>query len=194
MKQQSEIAKEYGIYGFCYYHYWFKNGKKLLEKPIENMLKNPEIDIPFCLCWANESWTKRWNGRDGEIIVEQDYGERQDWENHFNYLLDFIHDRRYITFDGKPVIVIYKPDEIPCINDMIECWKDLAIKNGLKGICFVSQSSATYYNPDFNGKAFDYQIRFEPFFSYNNGIREKLRSFSVRLHMPWVYAGIQKMI
>ena len=130
MKQQSVIAKDHGIFGFCYYHYWFKNGKKLLEKPIENMLKDPDVDIPFCLCWANESWTKRWNGRDGEIIVEQDYGAIDDWKAHFNYLFEFISDSRYITLDGKPIIIIYKPDEIPCMNDMMECWQNLALENG----------------------------------------------------------------
>lgn len=195
MKQQSVIAKDHGIFGFCYYHYWFKNGKKLLEKPIENMLKDPDVDIPFCLCWANESWTKRWNGRDGEIIVEQDYGAIDDWKAHFNYLFEFISDSRYITLDGKPIIIIYKPDEIPCMNDMMECWQNLALENGLKkGLCFISQSSATYYNPQFNNKKFSYQIKFEPFFSYGNGIREKLMSVSKGLHMPWIYAGIQKIM
>ena len=72
---QAELAKKYGIYGFCYYHYWFKNGKKLLEKPLEAMLKDKRVDIPFMLCWANENWTRKWDGGNNEIIVEQDYGD-----------------------------------------------------------------------------------------------------------------------
>ena len=82
MVKQAAMAKKYGIYGFCYYHYWFKNGKKLLEKPVEQMLKTSKVDIPFCMSWANENWSKRWDGGKEELIVEQDYGEEEDWRKH----------------------------------------------------------------------------------------------------------------
>lgn len=97
---QSNLAKKYGIFGFCYYHYWFKHGEKLLEKPAEQMLKNKKIEIPFCFCWANENWSKNWDGGDQEIIMEQDYGGKEEWERHFQYLLNFFQDERYITVDG----------------------------------------------------------------------------------------------
>ena len=109
---QAKIAKEHGIFGFCYYHYWFKNGRKLLEKPAEQMLQNQEIDIPFCFCWANENWSKNWDGGNREVIMEQHYGGKQDWEMHFQYLLPFFRDKRYITVHGKPIFVIYKPEQI----------------------------------------------------------------------------------
>lgn len=112
MIEQSKLAKSYGIYGFCYYHYWFKNGKKLLEKPLEMMLNTKEIDIPFMLCWANENWTKHWDGGNNEIIVEQDYGDYDDLINHIDYLCRFFRDKRYIKIDDKPVLVIYKPEII----------------------------------------------------------------------------------
>lgn len=90
MEKQAELAKKYGVYGFCYYHYWFKNGKKLLEKPIENMLSDKKVKIPFCLCWANENWSRNWNGGNREILMEQDYGNKKDWDKHFEYLLNFL--------------------------------------------------------------------------------------------------------
>lgn len=84
---QAETAKKYGIYGFCYYHYWF-NGKLLLEKPMEQMLKNHKIDIPFCICWANEAWTKAWVNST-QTLIPQKYGNKDDWKKHFEYLLPF---------------------------------------------------------------------------------------------------------
>ena len=86
MESQAELAKKFGIYGFCYYHYWFRDGHKLLEKPLENMLHNPKINIPFCLCWANENWTRRWDGGDNEIIISQDYDDMENLERHIDYL------------------------------------------------------------------------------------------------------------
>ncbi|MCD7820315.1 MAG: glycoside hydrolase family 99-like domain-containing protein, partial [Lachnospiraceae bacterium] len=109
---QAELAKQYGIFGFCYYHYWFKNGKRLLEKPAEQMLKNKDIDLPFCFCWANENWSRNWDGGNHEIIMAQEYGGKREWEMHFQYLLPFFRDKRYITMNGKPLFIIYKPEQI----------------------------------------------------------------------------------
>ena len=86
---QAKLAKKYGIFGFCYYHYWFKNGEKLLEKPAEQMLQNKDVDLPFCFSWANENWSRNWDGGNQEIIKEQDYGDKSDWEKHFQYFLPF---------------------------------------------------------------------------------------------------------
>ena len=191
---QSGLAQKYGVYGFCYYHYWFKNGRKLLEKPVERMLSNPEVTIPYCLCWANESWTKRWNGRDGEIIVEQDYGDKKDWEEHFQYLLNYFRDSRYITINGKPLVLIYKPDEIPCVSEMMDYWQVLANQNGIESLCFVSQSSSSYYNAGFDSSMFDYQIKFEPFFSYNNGLRNLVKSTCRKLHLTKGYGTVQNLM
>ena len=164
---QSELALKYGVYGFCYYHYWFKNGKKLLEKPLENMLQNKDIKIPFCISWANENWSKRWDGGNQELIAEQDYGNEQDWEMHFEYLLNFFKDERYITLGGKPVFLIYKPGEIPCLSEMLNYFDLKAKENGLKGICFMIQNPIYYFGYDFRWDKFDYLINFEPFFTYD---------------------------
>ena len=116
---QAKLAKEYGIFGFCYYHYWFKGGRQLLEKPAEQMLKNKEIDIPFCFCWANENWSKNWDGGNREVIMEQDYGSQEDWEKHFRYFVRFFRDERYITVHGKPLLIIYKPEQITDLQQMV---------------------------------------------------------------------------
>ena len=159
---QAELAKKYGLYGFCYYHYWFKGGKKLLEKPLEQMLQNKKVDLPFCLCWANESWTKNWDGGNKEVIVLQEYGNQDEWKLHFDYLKDFFLDERYITLNGKPVFLIYKPELIPNVSEMLKFWNEEAKKIGLDGICFMIQNSSWYYTPSFDMTGFSYQIRFQP--------------------------------
>lgn len=162
---QAELANKYGIFGFCYYHYWFKNGKKLLEKPAEQMLANRGVNIPFCFSWANENWSKRWDGGNQELIAEQDYGNVEDWKKHLEYLLPFFKDDRYITLDGKPVFLIYKPEEMPRVNEMIEFWNAEVVKQGFKGICFMVQNPNWFFMPSYDLGKFDYQIKFHPFFA-----------------------------
>jgi lipopolysaccharide biosynthesis protein len=84
---QADLAKQYGIYGFCYYHYWF-NGKLLLEKPLEAIIEDSGYDLSFCVCWANEPWTRSWDGKTNEILMAQEYGSEKDWREHFDYLLN----------------------------------------------------------------------------------------------------------
>ena len=157
---QASIAKKYGIYGFCYYHYWF-SGKMLLEKPMEQMLANKSIDIPFCVCWANEPWTKAWVADDKKILIPQKYGGKKEWKEHFDYLLPFFMDERYITENGKPVIIIYRPLVIPSIKEMLEYWDILAKEAGLKGIhsmCALNDMHAD----DIRFSCFNNLIEWEP--------------------------------
>ena len=112
---QAELAKKYGIYGFCYYHYWF-NGKLLLEKPMEQMLENKKVDLPFCVCWANEPWTRAWVG-EKKVLIGQEYGTEKEWKEHFDYMLPFFRDDRYIKEDNRPLYVIYRPEIIPCLQE-----------------------------------------------------------------------------
>ena len=166
MRYQAKLAKENGVYGFCYYHYWFKDGKKLLEKPIENMLKDKNVDIPFCLCWANENWTKRWDGGKNEVIIEQNYGSKKEWSKHFDYFLEFFKDERYIKIDNKPILLIYKPQLIPKVGRMIKYFKRLAINNGFDGLIIMNQHPSWIIDKKYNKNLFDYIIKFEPFFTY----------------------------
>lgn len=155
MEWQADLMHKYGIYGMAFYHYWFKNGRKILEKPAENLLRWEDINMPFCFSWANESWTRTWSHLSNKnswsskfepeeeidesdgILLEQKYGEETDWAEHFNYLRDFFQDERYIKIDGKPIFIIYKPLMIPCIARMVEYWRKLAKQAGFPDIYII---------------------------------------------------------
>lgn len=172
-KWQADLARKYGIFGFCYYHYWFKDGKKLLEKPAEQMLADHEIDLPFCFCWANENWSRNWDGGNFEVIMEQDYGTINDWQLHFDYLLQFFNDPRYITYEGKPVFIIYKPEQIIDIKPMIEYFRTRAVKEGFPGLCCVFQFPVYYNDMFYDDSIFDFRFGFEPTYSRNKN-RERI--------------------
>lgn len=179
---QAEVAKKYGIFGFCYYHYWFKDGKKLLEKPAEQMLANRNIDFPFCFCWANENWSKNWDGGNREVIMEQDYGGIQDWEKHFQYLLHFFRDDRYITVHGKPLFVIYKPEQIVDLYQMVRYMRKRVVEEGFPGLCIAFQFPTYYADMFYREDIFDYRIEFEPAYSRNlSSLRKPGTAGKVRL-------------
>jgi hypothetical protein len=135
--QQAELARSAGIEAFCYWHYWF-TGKRILERPFKEMLQSKEPNFPFCLGWANQSWTGIWHGAPNRTLIEQNYPGPTDWEAHFYALLQALHDPRYLRVRGKPLFLIYEPTELPEAAHMIECWQKLAIANGLPGIHFVA--------------------------------------------------------
>lgn len=196
LKWQSEIAKKYGIYGFCYYHYWF-DGKMLMEKPMELMLSNKDINLPFCICWANENWTKAWAKKSKEVLISQTYGDRSDWEKHFDYLYKFFKDERYITIDGKPVIIIYRPEIIPTLPEMIDLWKNRAKEKGLKGLCIMYQQVFYNHKTEPTGYLFDYGVEYEPGYVVHQMqrknftvIRSKiLHEIVHKLHLPQTLAS-----
>lgn len=160
---QANLAKDNGIYGFCYYHYWF-NGKLLLEKPAEQMLVNPKIDLNFCFSWANEPWSRSWQGKTTDVIMPQEYGTVDDWKKHFDYLLPFFSDKRYIKEKNRPMFIIYKPDIIPHCKEMMECWNDLAVEHGFDGIYWGFQFPTCFRNGQFE-ELFDFGIEFEPLYT-----------------------------
>lgn len=146
MESQAELAKKYGIYGFCYYHYWFKGGHKTLERPVEKMLHNPNVDIPFCLCCANHDWTKlTWDEGGKEIIAEVDYSDPEELKQHVDYLCEFFADPRYIKEDGKPFFIIFLPDAIPNPQEVIQCIRERVKENGFPGIV-ISAQYPSYFN------------------------------------------------
>jgi len=162
IKEQAALAKKYGIYGFCIYHYWFK-GRKLLEKPMELLLRHPEIDLNYCICWANESWTRTWYGLKNEVLISQEYGEERDWENHFSYLLQFFKDRRYVKRNNRPLINIYRSTEIKKLKEMLHCWRKLARRNGFDDLCVIVSNSAAI--PEMRSELIDGYYNFEPGYS-----------------------------
>ena len=137
---QAKLARDSGIEGFCYWHYWFA-GKRLLERPFSEVLNSGEPDYPFCLGWANESWSGIWHGAPNRILMEQTYPGTWDYERHFYAVLDAFQDARYIRVRNKPLFVIYRPLEIPKCPAFIEQWQTLASKNGLDGIHFVAHTT-----------------------------------------------------
>ena len=163
---QAQIAKKYGIYGFCYYHYWF-GGKLLLEKPMEQMLANPEIDIPFCISWANEPWTKAWVN-ESKVLIPQFYGGKKEWKEHFDYLLPFFKEDRYIKEDNKPLFIIYRAEVIDCLNDMLDYWTELAQQNGFSGMKYAYQNLTFDLMPNKDDSRFDYNIEFQPSYAWND--------------------------
>ena len=142
-KQQAKLASKYGVDGFIYYHYWFGNGKMLLERPAEELLKSDELNYPFCFCWANETWKGVWHGMDNpEILIEQTYNGTTGFTEHFNYLLPFFKNSGYIKVDNKPMFHIYRLDDIENSDLFLETFNELAVKNGFDGMYFV----VTLYN------------------------------------------------
>lgn len=160
-KWQVDLAKKYGIYGFCYYHYWF-SGKLLLQRPMEQMLNNPKIDLPFCISWANETWTKAWVNDEKKVLIVQKYGDKQEWKKHFDYLLPFFKDERYIKIDNKPFFVIYRPEVLNCLNEMLDYWDLLAIQEGFSGMTFAYQTINFDITDGSDDSRFDYNIEFQP--------------------------------
>ncbi len=126
---QADLAREYGIHGFCYYYYWFE-GKKLLEQPIEAMIETGKPDFPFMLCWANQTWTKRWDGRDKDVLIHQGYSHDDDLI-HIKQLCRYFNHPNYIRIDGKPFFIIYRPHDFPNIKKTIEVWREEAKKYGI---------------------------------------------------------------
>lgn len=139
---QANLAKEYGLSGFCYYHYWF-TGRRILERPFQEVLESGQPDFPFCLCWANENWTRRWDGAESEVLLSQTYSEEDD-KHHIESLLTAFHDPRYIRINGRPVFAIYRLSQLPQPVRTIALWRSVAIQSGLPGlfICNV-ESNAT---------------------------------------------------
>lgn len=156
---QADLMSRYGVDGLCFYHYWF-NGKLLLETPLRLLLEHPEINMPFCLSWANEPWTRAWDGGDKEIIMAQEYGDEKDWEIHFEYLFKAFIDPRYIKVDDKPMLVIYRAANIKNFDNMIAYWRRRALEEGLLGLHIVTTNTAFRDAESYSN--FDAEIDFEP--------------------------------
>ncbi len=158
---QADMARSAGIEGFCYYHYWFA-GRQILERPFQEVLQSRVPDFPFCLCWANETWTGIWHGAPKTVLIEQTYPGIEDHREHFNSLLPAFRDPRYIKVDGQRIFVIYNPIGIPETETTIELWQKLAKNAGLAGIHFVGVSGNSLWNPlDFGFNAKIFQLGFK---------------------------------
>jgi lipopolysaccharide biosynthesis protein len=158
-QNQARLAKTHGIYGFCYYHYWF-NGKRLLNLPMDEVLRTNEPDFPFCLAWANEDWTRAWDGATGEILIRQNYSSGDDLE-HIRFLCNVFQDPKYIRVDGKPLFIIYKPILFPDIRKTLETWRQEASRLGI-GDLYLCYFENEIQNVDPRTLGFDAAIEFQP--------------------------------
>ena len=145
-EEQANLARESGVEGFIYWHYYFGGGKRLLEMPINEVLKTGEPDFPLCLGWANHSWSSQsWDRikskKDDQLLIQQQYLDERDNTDHFYSLLPAFTDKRYVLINDKPVFLIYDALSIPNVEKFLELWNNLAIKNGLKGIYFIARNN-----------------------------------------------------
>jgi hypothetical protein len=155
---QATLARRYGISAFCYYHYWM-GGRRLLERPFDEVLESGEPDFPFCLCWANDSWTGVWYGKPNSRIVEQTYPGADDHLRHMDWLATAFHDGRYLRIGGKPLFMVFKPQSIPCLPKTLHQWRERAELNGLPGLHLVA---VRFYNDPWDSVAagFDASVTF----------------------------------
>lgn len=185
LQHQAKLAKKYGINGFMFYHYWF-DGKMMLQKPMETFLEHPEIDIHFFVSWANGTWTRQWLGKN-EILIEQKHTPTKElWKLHFDYLLPFFKDKRYILIDNKPVFSIYCPDIIKSQKEMFLYWNELAVQNGFSGIHFMAIKNFDFPNTSFL-QNYDSMMKFQPReanTSFKNPNRQKSSSSKVFRLLP----------
>jgi hypothetical protein len=158
---QAEMAKAHGISGFCYYHYWF-NGKRLLEHPFNEILASGKPDFPFCLCWANENWTRRWDGEEREVLMAQDHSHEDDLA-HINSLLPAFRDQRYIRVNGKPLFLVYKTNLLPDPKKTAQIWREAARKAGIGELYLVRvENSFQGFDPSPREIGFDAAAEFAP--------------------------------
>ena len=155
---QADLAREYGIYGFCYYHYWF-NGRRILERPVQEILESGKPDFPFMLCWANENWTRVWDGGEKNILLEQVYAAEDDL-NHIRSLIPFFKDPRYIRVNNKPVFAVYKSSLFPDMRQTIQTWREEAARHGLE--LYICRFERAITEKEAMSAGFDAAIEFQP--------------------------------
>ena len=157
-RRQIELAKLYGIGGFCFYFYWF-GGKRLLEGPIENYLKDSSLDLSFCLCWANENWSRRWDGLESDILIAQKHSPADDLD-FIEYIARYLTDRRYIRINGKPLLLVYRPNLLPAARETAGRWRRWCRDNGIGEIFLAYTQSFEAVDPAQYG--FDAAVEFPP--------------------------------
>jgi 2-polyprenyl-3-methyl-5-hydroxy-6-metoxy-1,4-benzoquinol methylase len=156
--EQIALAKQYGIDGFCYYYYWF-SGTRILNRPLDDMLADTESDMPFCLCWANENWTRRWDGADREILIAQKYLPTDDTE-FIKSVVPFFNDPRYIRLNGAPFLIVYQPQHLPDPRKALDTWREYCEQNGIGKIHICA--ALTNDNEDYVKLGFDSGLQFPP--------------------------------
>ena len=157
-RRQVELAKKYGIFGFCFHYYWFR-GKRLLDLPLKQFLENPDLDFPFCLCWANENWTRQWDGLDQEVLIAQAYSPGDDLA-FIRSMEPAFRDRRYVRVNGRPLLIVYRPSLLPEPRETARRWRDYCANSNLGGLYLVAVQAFGTEDP--RPLAFDAAVEFPP--------------------------------
>jgi lipopolysaccharide biosynthesis protein len=187
---QAALAKAHGVSAFCYYHYWF-GGTRLLQEPIEQVLRLQKPDLPFCLCWANENWTRRWDGLEREVLISQAYSLADD-RAHLESLLPAFRDPRYVRINGKPLFLVYRTEQLPDPARTAETWREQARAAGLPGL-FLARVESFVSGIDPLTIGFDGAVEFAPDWRVLSALRplplartfgDRLHDLAYRLHLP----------
>lgn len=197
-RAQADLARAYGIHGFCYYHYWF-NGKRLLERPVDEILASGEPDFPFCLCWANENWTRTWDGGDKQVLLPQEHSYEDD-VRHMEWLCGALADERYIRIDGRPLLLIYRPSLLPNAAQTVATWRAVAAANGLGDLFLCNVENFGSERGVTTKWSFDGAVEFAPdfgqtgWFEGRGKIERLLRAFGKRSahfeHYVYLYSTL----
>lgn len=192
---QADLAKEYGINGFCYYHYWF-NGKRLLDRPLNEVLASGKPKMPFCLCWANENWTRAWDGHNSNILISQKYCEEDD-KQHIKWLINVFRDERYIRIADKPIFLVYRASMFPDPLRTTSIWREEAYRMGIGEIYLCKVESFINERCDPRQIGFDAAVEFQPdWLNLGTPLRRscfwswatKLRLSNIVFQSNWIYS------
>lgn len=189
-KKQVQLAREAGIEGFCYWHYWFGNGKRLLDQVFREVVESGKPDFPFCLCWANHSWySKTWDpNKPDKLLIEQTYPGEEDYKAHFYEMLPAFKDKRYIRVNGKLLFGVFEPEEV-CDGLMFRIWNELADKEGIGGFHFFALIKGSANFTSFNRFVYD-SVVYDPFVDTTNApqrsVERKKREQLLAQHKPCV--------
>lgn len=185
-REQIKMAKKFGIDGFCYHYYWF-SGKRLLNIPLDKMLNDKQSNMPFCLCWANENWTRKWDASEHDVLIEQKY-LKGDALEFIKSLVPFLKDKRYIKVKNKPFIIVYRPQSIPDIKKTLNIWRNYCKKIGL-GQVHIS-AALTHGNQDYIKYGFDSGVEFPPHNLNIGTITHKISFFNTFFGNVFSYSDI----
>lgn len=163
IEKQIKLAKEYRVDGFIFYHYWLDTNKMIFEKPAELLRDKIKEDIGYCFCWANHTWTATWDAKGNKVLMEQKYGEEDDWLKHIEYLYTFFKDDRYIKRDDRPVLYIYNGNQIEKYNEMLDCWNKYLKSKGMKEIYVIEYIFTR--NKNITSEKTDAVVEFEPVYT-----------------------------
>jgi lipopolysaccharide biosynthesis protein len=171
MRRQAELARNYGISAFCFHFYWF-NSKTLLELPIKNFFDNKDIDIGFSLCWANENWSRRWDGSEQEILISQEHSPEDDVA-FIRHIAKYFSDPRYLRVDGKPILTVYRPSILPNPGETVRRWREEVERLGFPGIYLIATNAFAF--TDYKSFGFDALSEFPPHHVRAQNVREDFR-------------------